>query len=198
MRVAVFKKEKSIDLQFLRVDASGIYYGGEYFLGYVELPDYPADVKKGGVRIKTSSAEEQLAAVDNLLDELDRKNGDAPHRVVNRMDRIKVLCQFKNEKEPVTKPPLGVRPRFIVDEERFQELAEAIDRYKREGIDVPSEWLFEFAELGMAKEGSARFVRKEAIKAHINPNYAGGVNYITYELPICALDIKPPTYKIKE
>lgn len=33
-----------------------------------------------------------LQAVDDLLDELDRKNGDAPHRAVNRLGRIRVLA----------------------------------------------------------------------------------------------------------
>jgi hypothetical protein len=46
------------------------------------------------------------------------------------------------------KPPLGLRPRFIADEERLREVADAITRYRVAGKPVPVEWLREHDELG--------------------------------------------------
>lgn len=45
------------------------------------------------------------------------------------------------------KPPLGLTPRFIVDEARLREVADAINRYREAGCKVPSEWLVEYHEL---------------------------------------------------
>jgi hypothetical protein len=45
-----------------------------------------------------------------------------------------------------TKPPLGLVPRFIRDEERVREIIEAIDRYNEAGKPVPQEWLDELNE----------------------------------------------------
>lgn len=46
-----------------------------------------------------------------------------------------------------SKPPLGVRPRYIHDEQRSRDLAEAIVRYLNEGLPIPSEWVCEYNEL---------------------------------------------------
>lgn len=46
-------------------------------------------------------------------------------------------------KQAPVKPPLGLRPRFIVLEERLSEINEAIDRYREAEIAIPSEWLDE-------------------------------------------------------
>lgn len=49
------------------------------------------------------------------------------------------------------KPPLGLRPKYISDKERMQEIQEAIDRYKMANKRVPEEWLEEHLELNMAE-----------------------------------------------
>ena len=41
------------------------------------------------------------------------------------------------------KPPLGLRPYEVVLEERKVEIDEAISRYEKNGMEVPSEWLEE-------------------------------------------------------
>jgi|GEM_PF-1552961 len=46
-----------------------------------------------------------------------------------------------------TKPPLGVKPRWLADEERAADLAAAIGRYVDAGIPVPAEWTRELQEL---------------------------------------------------
>ena len=45
-----------------------------------------------------------------------------------------------------TKPPLGVTPRWLADEMRVREIAEAILRYTEVGKPVPQEWLDELNE----------------------------------------------------
>lgn len=38
------------------------------------------------------------------------------------------------------KPPLGLRPRFVVRQQRVREILEAIDRYNSAGKATPVEW----------------------------------------------------------
>lgn len=45
------------------------------------------------------------------------------------------------------KPPLGLRPRFIVDEQRLDEVKSAIIRYIEHGKKLPDEWIQEYNEL---------------------------------------------------
>lgn len=45
------------------------------------------------------------------------------------------------------KPPLGLRPRFIVDELRMQEIEAAMRRYLEAGYQVPPDWMTEYVEL---------------------------------------------------
>ena len=47
-------------------------------------------------------------------------------------------------KEPVTKPPLGLRPEFVVLEHRQKEIQEAVTRYMEAGVDIPKEWTTEY------------------------------------------------------
>lgn len=45
------------------------------------------------------------------------------------------------------KPPLGLRPRYIVAQERAIEIVEAVDRYVRAGKQIPAEWLTELIDV---------------------------------------------------
>ena len=45
------------------------------------------------------------------------------------------------------KPPLGLRPRWIVDLDRLEEIAEAMIRYEEGGQKIPVEWRKEFQEV---------------------------------------------------
>ena len=53
--------------------------------------------------------------------------------------------------EAVEKPPIGLRPRFIVEEERIREISNAINRYAHESKKIPQEWLDELIELNSRK-----------------------------------------------
>ena len=69
------------------------------------------------------------------------------------MNRLREMEDFGVEpsvakiKPPMEKPPLGLRPRWIVDEHRAKEITEAIRRYRAEGKEIPPEWTEEFMEI---------------------------------------------------
>lgn len=56
----------------------------------------------------------------------------------------------------VKKPPLGLVPRYIRDEQRAREIIDAILRYIDNGRPVPHEWIDELAERTTVKEGEAK------------------------------------------
>jgi len=41
-------------------------------------------------------------------------------------------------------------------------------------------------------------VTKESIQTDEEVDFQSGYRWLKYKFPICALDIKPPTYKVKE
>lgn len=57
------------------------------------------------------------------------------------------MAKKKLVKKKIVKPPLGLRPRWVVDELRMNEISEAITRYMNAGRDIPDEWLEEWQEL---------------------------------------------------
>ena len=49
--------------------------------------------------------------------------------------------------EQLEKPPIGLRPRFIVSELRLKEIEAAIERYAAVNKDIPIEWVDEKIEI---------------------------------------------------
>ena len=49
--------------------------------------------------------------------------------------------------EPTQKPPLGLIPRWLIDEQRKADIDAAIDRYKAAGVAIPREWISEYREI---------------------------------------------------
>lgn len=47
----------------------------------------------------------------------------------------------------VQKPPLGVPPKWFRQEQRLEELCEAVVRYRQEAISIPDDWLAEIRDL---------------------------------------------------
>ena len=45
------------------------------------------------------------------------------------------------------KPPVGLRPKFIADMERLDEIGAATLRYLNAGVKIPPEWIEEYNEL---------------------------------------------------
>lgn len=44
-------------------------------------------------------------------------------------------------------PPLGLRPKYIVDSLRIREILEALDRYNRADTIAPIEWIDELHDI---------------------------------------------------
>lgn len=47
----------------------------------------------------------------------------------------------------VERPPLGLIPRWVKDEQRYIEVCAAISRYYNAGKKIPIEWIEEYNEL---------------------------------------------------
>ena len=56
-----------------------------------------------------------------------------------------MICDVYGD-EP-KKPPLGLKPRGIHDDERECDIRDAINRYIYEKMDIPYEWIAELWEL---------------------------------------------------
>ena len=46
-----------------------------------------------------------------------------------------------------TRPPLGVKPRWMHDSERAKELLDAIERYTDANMSIPKKWINELKDL---------------------------------------------------
>ncbi len=55
-----------------------------------------------------------------------------------------------------SKPPLGIRPRWVVEEQRLTEIAEGALRYRMAGEIIPMEWLEEAVELTKYLQGRVK------------------------------------------
>ncbi len=49
------------------------------------------------------------------------------------------------------KPPLGIKPRTLVEHQRALELCEAMVRYLKAGRTIPPAWVRELSELRLAQ-----------------------------------------------
>lgn len=58
-----------------------------------------------------------------------------------------ILGSQKQKKKSTSKLPLGLMPRKLHIERRFQNVSEAIKRYKKAGLGVPDEWFSEYKGL---------------------------------------------------
>ena len=68
------------------------------------------------------------------------------HRVCEHKLTNYVLTEVRMAQKE--KPPLGLKPRKLCDEARFNEIDSAIARYAAEKKDIPWEWMQELDEIG--------------------------------------------------
>jgi hypothetical protein len=47
----------------------------------------------------------------------------------------------------IQKPPLGVPPKWLRQEQRLEELCEAVIRYQQDNLRIPDDWLEEIRDL---------------------------------------------------
>jgi len=64
-----------------------------------------------------------------------------------------LIMEIRKELLKYVKPPLSLRPRFIVYEHRLQEIEEAIERYNSANRNIPFEWVEEKHEILEYLEG---------------------------------------------
>lgn len=57
---------------------------------------------------------------------------------------------------PADKPPVGLRPRWLVEEQRIEEITAAMLRYLKAGVPVPNDWILELAEKLEARKATVR------------------------------------------
>lgn len=60
---------------------------------------------------------------------------------------IRFKADFENQIKGVKRPPIGIMPKWVWDEERKRELVAAICRYSEAGLKIPVQWAIEFKEL---------------------------------------------------
>ena len=65
-------------------------------------------------------------------------------------------CAKQIEDFSVNKPPLGLVPRYIRDEQRAREIIDAMLRFIDNGKPVPREWIDELAERTTTKEDKGK------------------------------------------
>ena len=51
------------------------------------------------------------------------------------------------EQKQIVKPPIGLRPKWVSDKERLNEVRSAIVRYYDAELKIPIEWIEEYNEL---------------------------------------------------
>jgi len=59
----------------------------------------------------------------------------------------KWLEHLESLNKPKPKPPIGLRPRFVDDIRRMDEIKKAVIRYVKDGWEVPPKWIEEYNEL---------------------------------------------------
>jgi hypothetical protein len=74
-------------------------------------------------------------------------DGTAPQgKVFIELDYFPVSVLYQS------RPPLGLRPKCIVDGLRIKEISEAIERYTQANKEIPCEWLEEYNQLVKGKK----------------------------------------------
>ncbi len=67
-------------------------------------------------------------------------------------EEMRAREEFFHQDQP-KKPPLGVKPRWLHDEQRLQDLGGAIYRYLSDKMPIQTEWIEEYNEILKRMEG---------------------------------------------
>lgn len=54
---------------------------------------------------------------------------------------------MEDNKNAYTKPPIGVKPRWLHDSERLKDILDAIERYTNDDLPIPKDWVIELRDL---------------------------------------------------
>lgn len=114
---------------------------------------------------------------------------DSMFAQVNEVGFIGIGELIKQTRQPETKrPPLGLRPKWIVAEHRKAEIDEAMMRYKNAGKEIPMEWHDEFNEIvaylnSRNKDKQPLFTTEDGVKI-----YDGDKCFCVYPFGCCSLE----------
>lgn len=67
-------------------------------------------------------------------------------------EEMRAREEFFHQEQP-KKPPLGVKPRWLHDEQRLQDLGGAIYRYLSDKMPIQIDWIEEYNEILRRMEG---------------------------------------------
>ena len=141
-----------IPSQFLKIfDINGILlYEKEYdyvkefqesikFLADININDIPLECRADYIRFmkQKKSRKEQIDELEQIIKTLQSHNIEIPPTLQFKYNRL-----FDD-----SRPPFGVKPRWLVAEQRFKELKSAINSYYEKNLTPPKEWLEEANEL---------------------------------------------------
>ena len=74
-------------------------------------------------------------------------NKESYIREIPDVPKIERMKLNEGVDEKIKRPPLGLVPKFIIDEKRLNEIKKAIDRYMDENYKIPLKWIEEYNEL---------------------------------------------------
>ena len=88
-------------------------------------------------------------------------------------------------KKETVKPPLGLKPKWLHDEQRHAELVSAIKRRLKKGVDIPDEWIREYKNYVQSKNNKQSIQdakdkvfneldKEDFIKKELNNNFSSG------------------------
>ena len=86
-----------------------------------------------------------------------------------------LLASLRNSAPPQpVKPPLGLMPRYLMEEQRTIAILEAMLRYVNAGLLIPVEWTDELNDLASEKRWRSEYLVPEAPEATLNPGQYHG------------------------
>lgn len=110
-----------------------------------------ADIKVGDVVICTDNEKHAAAlAIGGAYKIRDISGGFVQLEGMNHL-YMKKRFVLSTDVKPAEKPPLGLRPRYVAEAMRIQEIMDAALRYTEAGKQVPQDWLDELVDLKKQK-----------------------------------------------
>ena len=75
------------------------------------------------------------------------------YAINNKNNEKYIILEWSEFMEKAIKPPIGIKPKYIWEQERFDDIFRAISEYYNAGLKIPVEWIEEYNELiGVTKE----------------------------------------------
>ena len=115
-----------------------------------------------------------------LIDEI--KKAASKSNILKDQTLTQTAAEYLNERQNISnKPPLGLKPKYIHDIHRKQDIAQAIVRYLESNKAIPMEWIDEWNELnGISVKSDSSYYTKR-INEQQYPSYILGKWHLSLE-----------------